>query len=119
MSAVTLLAAGAKAASGAGAAVDVSAHAVLRLDGTFASDQSKEADLSVVIEHGRSSAGPWSPLHEIRMRGGRDWLSAERFILTGFDDFVRVRWEARVGMGANQPNVQLAIGITGEGTPDA
>ena len=119
MSAVELLAAGAKAASGTGSAVDVSAHAVLRLNGTFASDQSKAADLYVALDHGPSSSGPWTPLHEIRMRAGSSWRSADRIVLAGFDDFVRVRWEARVGMGAQQPDIQLAFGITGEGIPDA
>lgn len=131
MSAVSLVTYGAQANSGTSTPVDVSAHTVLRLDGRFACNVGHRVNLDLVIEHGRTSSGPWSTLGALRMQVGANWKDSERFIFSGFDNFVRVRWEATIpGVNLNPSErelrershphkTDLAFGIAGEGTPDA
>lgn len=129
MSAVEILPAGAKATSGAGDAVDVSAHSTLRLVGTFAPGTCH--DMHFVIEHGPTASGPWAPLTEWRRRDGNpDWIREERYNLSGFDKFVRARWDSQIpGQKVNPTAQELrekkfvtwqpTFGLAGEGIPDA
>lgn len=128
MSAVEVLGAGAKDASGTGSAVDVSAHACLRLDVNATADLGQQPQLVVTLETGPTSSGPWTELASQRLIASAHpsdphaWRPL-RWIVTP-DNFVRARWAGHSsaaggvrGEGASVPG--LDIEISGEGVPDA
>jgi hypothetical protein len=130
MSAVTILAAGARANAGVGSAVDVSAHAVLRLDiyAVTSPRESVEPRVLIELEQAPASTGPWSPLWEKRLSQTRSF--SERVKIGDFDKFVRAKWSdeaspVSTGPGRAHLNAPDAssygfnLSITGEGKPDA
>jgi len=131
MSAVTILAAGAKANSGTGASVDVSAFSTLRLDFVISADCGKGPDLEIFLEQGPSATGPWRPLWQKRQNTAtppgnvNSWVGAERVSISGFDRYMRARWAVTTstnnGMfgGVPQDSASLNLAITGDGKPDA
>lgn len=128
MSAVEILAAGAKDANGTGDAVDVSAHACLRLDAVVNADLGQHPQVVITLETGPSASGPWSELVSQRLSAGANsgdphaWRH-RRWVVTP-DAYVRARWQGHSsaaggvrGEGASVPG--LDIEISGEGVPDA
>jgi len=117
MAAVTLLAAGAKADTGTGAAVDVSAAGVMRLDATVKCNHGKQPWLTLSIDSGASATGPWFEIYTRTFRSGvvagsQAWPgnSVQRLSLGGFDLFARVRWAGAAGNVSNN----LPTDSTGE-----
>lgn len=131
MSEVIILAAGARANAGAGSAIDVSAHAVLRLDVYAIATPPREMlepRVLVELEQAPASTGPWTRLWSRQLSQHRSFT--ERVVLGTFDNFVRAKWTdegppATTGPGrahlpaADPSSYGLDITITGEGTPDA
>lgn len=122
MSAVTILTYGAKSDSGTGSAVDVSGFSTLRLNAKLVANFGKEPQLRLAIDTGPTSEGPWT---EIEDRGfqARAWPanSVCRFVLAGFDNYVRARWSghATANVAWQNTSAELSIGIDGDGQPDA
>lgn len=135
MSAVTIIAAGAKANAGVASAVDVSVHTTIRFDVAVSAAPKESADNTrflLEIEHGPTSNGPWKRLWAQRYNGRADVAAYAkvRDVLTGFDSFVRGKWTdeaspASTGPGRahlNTPDASsygLTISIIGDGKPDA
>jgi hypothetical protein len=130
MSEVTIIAAGAKANAGTSSAVDVSAHAVLRLDVYVhaAPRESVEPRVLVELEQAPTSNGPWAPLWVRRLSQSRSF--SERLVLGSFDKFVRAKWtdeaspvstgQGRAHLAAPDPSSYgLNFSIAGDGRPDA
>jgi hypothetical protein len=113
----TLLATAAQAASGTSAAVDVSALAILRADIDLgATSLPGGGELSVSLDHGPTSSGPWAELQTFLMATGAQpgspytWPAGKkRVVLSGFDAFMRVRWTAKSTWGTPA----LTLGVSG------
>lgn len=121
MAAVTLLAAAAQAPTGTGSAVDVSAHAQLRLDIVAQPNLGTGPELEVWIDTGPAAVGPWTEIYRLQMSAGHPphaplaWLRSTRALVGNFDAFARVRWSARATKNSGDGNPQLTLGVTGEG----
>lgn len=121
MSAVTILTYAAQAATGSGAAVDVSAFSTLRLDMQLAADLGTSPELMLTIEDAPAATGPWRTVETRRFVATAvgepfGWSGRGRFLLAGFDSFIRVSWTG----SAQGPGVPaFLIGLTGDGQPDA
>lgn len=120
MSAVELLAAGAKAPSGTGEAVDVSAHAQLRLivDGR-GTDLGRNPVARVWIETSRDGVSGWAVAHEVLFHYSNLPFEARRINIGNVDAFARVRWEAHGHINTSDGDPALMLAVTGEGIPDA
>ena len=128
MAAVTLLTSGAQDKSGAGAAVDVSSYGALRLDATFTYDAGGPpwAQLRFLIEDAPTADGPWRIIEERRYCGRAEvsgfsanpfhvtkgFPNRDHFVLAGFDNFARVRWENLTDRDADE---SLVMGVAGTG----
>ena len=123
MSAITLLTYGAQAKSGASDAVDVSAFSTLRLDATKLADLGQRPWLKLYIETRAAATAPWRVIWErYYTLNDADLVGKQRIVLSGFDNFVRVRWEAKrqYSQDDNDPiSIGLHLGVTGDGQPDA
>jgi hypothetical protein len=132
MSAITIVAAGAKANAGTSTPVDVSAFSTLRLTAAIAANCGKGPYLDVYIETASASTGqPWSTVWHRRQQTAtppgneQAWVGAVRIVLGGFDSFLRVRWDAaptvNCGMfnGVLDNSVELNLSVAGDGQPDA
>jgi hypothetical protein len=133
VSAVTILAAGAKANASTSTPVDVSAFSTLRLNAAVLANLGKGPYIDIFIETASASTGqPWRVVwHRFQSTGTppganeQAWESATRIVLSGFDSFLRVRWVAvatqNFGMlnGVLDNSVELNLAITGDGKPDA
>lgn len=121
MSAVTLLAAGAKADSGSGSAVDCTGCASLKLALTMKADASLNPNLTVAIDTAPGSAGPWTEIYNQRFRvsagGGNTWPanSIARAVVAP-DVFCRARWSVA---HSGTTTAALDLSIVGVGIPDA
>jgi hypothetical protein len=127
VSAVTVLASGAKLDSGTGSAVDVTGCASLKLAAVMKADHSFKPQLRIMIDTGRSSTGPWREIYAETFRssfaGGHTWPadSTQRIVLQP-DNFVRCRWETKTDVNqvtTNTSSAGLDLAITGVGMPDA
>lgn len=124
MSAVTLLAAGAKVDTGTGAAVDVSAAGVMRLDATVKCNHGKSPWLTLSIDSGASATGPWFEIYSRTFRSGvvngsQAWPlnCIQRLSVGGFDNFARVRWAGAAGNVSNNlptdSTAEFDLAVTG------
>ncbi|HMR76690.1 MAG TPA: hypothetical protein PKD61_16330 [Polyangiaceae bacterium] len=116
MAAVELLAAGIQADEGAGAGVDVTAHArLVQVIDVSASDAGHEPELAVTFETGPSAAGPWTEIRREVLNAdpmARSW-GPRRVLIGEFDDFVRVRWAGRRYRGGGGPPFSFGVAGTG------
>ena len=130
MSAITILTPAAQSRTGTSSAFDATGFSTLRLDISARCDFGTEPWCRFYIETSASSTGPWRPLSERYFV--HDHISpnfwprngVERVVLSGFDKFVRCRWEARrqsetPDNAATGVNIGLYLGLAGDGQPDA
>ena len=123
MAAVELLATGAQSRTGESTPVDVSDHALLRLDVTARADMGKVPQADIWIETGRSADGPWHVASHIRLHAGQPptspsaWPadSVTRVTLGTVDGFARVRWVARATANSADGDPGLTLGVDGVG----
>ena len=116
MSAVSILTSALQDDAGAGAAVDVTAFSTLRLNWSVATDLGRARYLRLFIETASVAAGPWRQVHELQL-DANGWETRPRLVLSGFDAFVRARWEGGFGRTLNENATKFfTIGLTGEGT---
>lgn len=123
MAAVELLATGAQDRTGESTPVDVSDHALLRLDVVCRADLGKVPQADIWIETGRTTDGPWHVASHIRLHAGQPsaaptaWPSSNvtRVTIGTFDGFARVRWEARATANSADPDPGLTLGVAGVG----
>jgi hypothetical protein len=124
MSAVEILAEALVADEGAGEAVDVSEHAILRLDWLALADIGRDPQVTLWIETAPTSAGPWSEVSRIQM-AAFGWNTKPRVVLGTFDNFIRARWSGRIARvsketAAGGTHVDFfTLGLAGDGKPDA
>lgn len=118
MSAVSVLASALQSDSGAGAAVDVSAFCTLRLNWSVLTDVTRARFLRLFIETRSDSSQPWREIFREQL-DANGWDLRPRVTLSGFDNFVRARWEGEFARSSNneQTTKFFTIGLTGEGTP--
>ena len=125
MSAVELLAAGLKAPTGTGDAVDVSAHAQLRLVvDTRGTDMGRSPEAKVWIETSRDGVAGWKVAQEIpflhhHSASDRYPFEARPVNIGDVDAFARVRWWSRANANTADGDPALMLGVAGEGIPDA
>ena len=129
MSAVTILTNAAQARSGASSAFDATAFSTLRLDLRVSADLGVSPMLKTFVETGPTSAGPWRVIDERSYHHSRDWPTSSRVALSGFDAFVRLRWEGGrhgepkySGPAQEAPSLvdpKFVIGLAGDGQPNA
>lgn len=127
MSAVTLLTAALQDDSGAGDAVDVSALSTLRLDWSTLADMGRlrHGYLRLFVETRSHASVPWRVVYE-RQLDANSWDTKPRVVLSGFDTYVRARWEGRFPRINNEQALNglaatkfFTIGLAGDGQPDA
>ncbi|HKY37214.1 MAG TPA: hypothetical protein VJN18_14825 [Polyangiaceae bacterium] len=121
MSAVTILTSALQDDSGAGAAVDVSTFSTLRLNWSALADVGRlgMGYLRLFIETGPSASGPWRIVYERQLNSG-GWDPAPRAVLSGFDSFVRARWDGKMPRVNNEQSTKFfTIALTGDGQPNA
>jgi hypothetical protein len=120
VSAVTILAAASQADSGASAALDVSAFSTLRLNWAARADLGRDPQVTLSVDTAPGSGGPWREISSIEM-GAREWQTAPRVTLGGFDAFVRARWSGHPRAPTPRTDVtcSLVLGLAGDGKPEA
>jgi hypothetical protein len=121
VSAVTVLAAGAKADSGTGAAVAVVGCAVLKLSATMTANHGKSTQLRVMLDSGPTASGPWTEVFAEHYRAGaggsNTWPpTGVASITVQPSNYVRARWIAN---HTGPLTAELDLAITGVGLPDA
>lgn len=121
MSAVTVLAAGAKADSGTGAAVSTAGCAVLKLSAAMTANLGKSPQVRVMLDTGPTSSGPWLEVYAEHFRsgagGGNTWPASSVASITLMpSNYVRARW---VTNHTGPSTAELDLAITGVGIPDA
>jgi hypothetical protein len=121
MSAVTILSSALQDDTGAGSAVDVSAFSTLRLNWSALADIGRLAygHLRLFIETGPSASGPWRTVYDRQLNQG-NWEPSPRVVLSGFDTFVRARWEGKMPRINNEQTTKFfTIALAGDGQPNA
>lgn len=123
MSAVTILTSALQGDSGTGDAVDVSAYNTLRLSWSALFDTYGLRDpncyLRLVIETAQVAGGPWREIYR-RQLDSSNYETTPRVVLSGFDSFVRARWEGQFPRSGEQQRTApvtkvFTIGLAGEG----
>jgi len=122
MSAITILTSAAQNDSGTGAAVDVTAYNTLRLNWAAVADLGMQAtaSLRLFIDTAPSASGPWTTIYE-RQLDANGWELSPRVTLSGFDSFVRARWDGKFPRSGEQQRTSpitkvFTVGLTGEAT---
>jgi len=106
---------------GASDAVDVSAHAVLRLVTRIDANLGSRPQCELYLETAPTDSGPWTIAWSRHMSTGAQpgaddfWSSAPRAVIGHVDTYARLRWAVRAG----NEGLALSIGCDGEGVPDA
>lgn len=121
-----MLAAGAKADSGTGAAVDVTGAAALKLTAVMSADMSLAPSLRLLLETAPASTGPWREAwcqtFMASMGGTHSWpASGKQSIALTPDNFIRARWETKHRSNFNADSTVtcgLSLAITGLGIED-
>ena len=125
MSAIVLLASGARADRGFGVGVSVAAHAIVRLTCTLLATLSKCPQLTIAIDTGPTAQGPWREVHTASFTTPHWPAAGEPRIQLGaadLDEFIRARWDGHAGtanLGHVTPSADFDLTISGIGTPDA